>query len=262
MRGAARPKHVRDTDPDLKFLTVEELQVVLWAIPDDVVVRALKPFRAGRAGPSPPPPADVLRPVLRVLVLTAAMTGLRQGELLGLRWRDIDWSIQRVRGRQTWRRTESPDAGSPTCRRGGRCRWRTRSSPRWMRGRGARSSPATTTCSSPTRSSAGPWTARRSPGSSSRRVATLACASCASTTCATRARPGWRPAGCRCGRSSRSLATPSETTEIDAPYAQGGGVGGGGISTLVAEEPRYRGRMSAKEPSRLHNHGRVTKIAF
>jgi integrase len=24
--------------------------------------------------------------------LTAAMTGLRQGELIALRWRDIDWS--------------------------------------------------------------------------------------------------------------------------------------------------------------------------
>lgn len=106
VRRAARPKHVRDSNPDLRFLTVEELQAVVRAIPDEVVVRAPKPFRAGRAGPSPPPPADVLGPVLRVLVLTAGMTGLRQGELLALRWRDVDWSIQRVRVRRTWRRTE------------------------------------------------------------------------------------------------------------------------------------------------------------
>lgn len=33
----------------------------------------------------------------RALYLTAAMTGLRQGELLGLRWRDIDWAAQKVR---------------------------------------------------------------------------------------------------------------------------------------------------------------------
>jgi integrase len=33
----------------------------------------------------------------RALYLTAAMTGLRQGELLGLRWRDVDWPAQKVR---------------------------------------------------------------------------------------------------------------------------------------------------------------------
>ncbi len=33
----------------------------------------------------------------RALYLTAAMTGLRQGELLGLRWRDVDWAAQKVR---------------------------------------------------------------------------------------------------------------------------------------------------------------------
>jgi integrase len=33
----------------------------------------------------------------RTLYLTAAMTGLRQGELLGLRWRDVDWAAQKIR---------------------------------------------------------------------------------------------------------------------------------------------------------------------
>lgn len=40
---------------------------------------------------------DELARVDRVLYLVAAMTGLRQGELLGLRWRDVDWSAQKIR---------------------------------------------------------------------------------------------------------------------------------------------------------------------
>jgi integrase len=106
VRRAARPKHVRETDPDLRFLSVEELEAVLRAIPDEVVMREPAPTRRGRRGPAPPPPPDVLGPVLRVLVLTAAMTGLRQGELLALRWRDVDWGVQRLRVRRSWRRTE------------------------------------------------------------------------------------------------------------------------------------------------------------
>ncbi|MET0511011.1 MAG: site-specific integrase [Thermoleophilaceae bacterium] len=38
----------------------------------------------------------------RALFLTAAMTGLRQGELLALRWRDVDWTAGRVRVRQNY----------------------------------------------------------------------------------------------------------------------------------------------------------------
>jgi integrase len=72
------------------------------AIPDEVVVREPAPTRKGRPGPAPPPPPDVLGPVLRVLVLTAAMTGLRQSELLGLRWRDVDWNVQRIRVRNAF----------------------------------------------------------------------------------------------------------------------------------------------------------------
>jgi integrase len=36
----------------------------------------------------------------RALYLTAAMTGLRQGELVALRWRDVDWTAARIRVRQ------------------------------------------------------------------------------------------------------------------------------------------------------------------
>jgi integrase len=38
----------------------------------------------------------------RALYRTAAMTGLRQGELVALRWRDVDWTAARVRVRQNY----------------------------------------------------------------------------------------------------------------------------------------------------------------
>jgi integrase len=37
-----------------------------------------------------------------VLYLTAAFTGLRLGELLGLRWEDVDWSADAIRVRRNW----------------------------------------------------------------------------------------------------------------------------------------------------------------
>lgn len=113
VRRAVRPRRRRanDTNPDLQFLTIEELEAVLRAIPDEVVIREPKPTRRGRPGPSPPPPPDVLGPVLRRIVLMAAMTGLRQSELIGLRWRDIDWTAQRVRVRNACVRGEHSDLG-------------------------------------------------------------------------------------------------------------------------------------------------------
>ena len=113
VRRAARPGRRRsgDVDPDLQFLTVSELDAVLRAIPDEVVFREPKPTRKGRSGSSPPPPPDVLGPVLRVVVLAAAMTGLRQSELLGLRWRDVDWAAQRIRVRNTFVRGEHSTDG-------------------------------------------------------------------------------------------------------------------------------------------------------
>lgn len=112
-RFAARPKRrrARDAEPDLQFLTVTELDAVIRAIPDEVVHRQGAPTRKGRPGPAPPPPPDVVGPVLRVIVLTAAMTGLRQSELLGLRWRDVDWNAQRIRVRNAFVRGEHSSEG-------------------------------------------------------------------------------------------------------------------------------------------------------
>jgi integrase len=111
--GAARPRRRRqgDANPDLQFLTIEQLDRVLTEIPDDVVTAAPAPTRRGRPGPAPAPPPDVLGPVLRVLILAAAFTGLRQSELIGLRWRDVDLESQRIRVRNAVVRGEHSGEG-------------------------------------------------------------------------------------------------------------------------------------------------------
>lgn len=83
-----------EADPDIRFLDQAELEALLRAVPD-----------------------DHLGSTERVLYLTAAMTGLRQGELLGLRWRDIDWSAGKVRVRQSYVRGEF---GKPKSKRSSR----------------------------------------------------------------------------------------------------------------------------------------------
>jgi integrase len=54
----------------------------------------------------------------RALYITAAMSGLRQAELNGLRWQDIDWLGQRIRVRQTYVRGEFKTPKSRKGRRG------------------------------------------------------------------------------------------------------------------------------------------------
>ena len=71
-------------NPDIRFLTLEEVEAMIRAVPDDDLGR-----------------------VERVLYLAAAMSGLRLGELLALRWLDVDWPVALIRVRrataaQTW----------------------------------------------------------------------------------------------------------------------------------------------------------------
>ena len=67
------------------------------------------------------------REIDRAMYLTAAMTGLRQGELIALRWRDVDWTARAaIRVRQQLRAAASSARRSPGARRAA-SRWPTRS---------------------------------------------------------------------------------------------------------------------------------------
>jgi integrase len=81
-----------EASDDIRFLTGEELEALLRAAEGN-----------GRfAGTD------------RVLYLAAAMTGMRQGELLALRWQDVDWTASKIRIRQNYVRGQF---GSPKTRR-------------------------------------------------------------------------------------------------------------------------------------------------
>ena len=81
-------------DPDIHFLEPEEIEALVRAVPDDDLGRVEGP-----------------------MYLMAAMTGMRQGELLGLRWRDVDWTARRVRVRRSFVRGEF---GPPKSKRSSR----------------------------------------------------------------------------------------------------------------------------------------------
>jgi integrase len=76
---------------EIRFLTLEEVDAVIAHVPD-----------------------GMYQAIDRALILTAAMTGLRKGELVALRWRDIDWPAARIRVRQNYVRGEF---GTPKSKR-------------------------------------------------------------------------------------------------------------------------------------------------
>jgi integrase len=69
-----RPKKNRSPHQRVRFLQPPELDKLIDAVPEDAI-----------GG------------IERALYLAAALTGLRQGELLALKWLDIDWHVGRVR---------------------------------------------------------------------------------------------------------------------------------------------------------------------
>lgn len=66
---------IKTTETRIKFLDQPELERLLAA----------------------PSPSDAFGSIEPTLYLTAAMTGLRQGELLGLRWRNVDLAARKLR---------------------------------------------------------------------------------------------------------------------------------------------------------------------
>jgi integrase len=76
---------------EVRFLTLEEVDALIAKLPSS-------PFLA----------------IDRVLLLVAALTGLRKGELVALRWRDVDWTAQRIRVRRNYTRGAF---GTPKSRR-------------------------------------------------------------------------------------------------------------------------------------------------
>jgi len=90
-----RPRKVRRAERRLRFLQPVELDALLRAVPH-----------------------DELGAVERPLYLTAAMTGLRQGELIALPWLDIDWSARRVRVSDNFPRGRVDKRDSPKSHEG------------------------------------------------------------------------------------------------------------------------------------------------
>jgi integrase len=89
---ADKPRVPRNTD--IRFLSLEELEAIL---------EATEPTPLGRTD--------------RLVFLAAAMTGLRRGEVVALRWQDVDWQSNVIRVRRTFTRGEF---GTPKSRRSSR----------------------------------------------------------------------------------------------------------------------------------------------
>lgn len=81
-----------EAETAIRFLDGSEVEALLRAVPDG-------PY--GR--------------VQCVLYLAAVMTGMRQGELLALRWQDVDWTARRIRINRNYVRGQY---GTPKSRRG------------------------------------------------------------------------------------------------------------------------------------------------
>lgn len=82
VKGIRKPVSIH-AQGRVHHLEVAEVEALVQAVPDDVLGLAERP-----------------------MYLTAAMTGLRQGELFALRWRDVDWTLQTIHVQESFVRGE------------------------------------------------------------------------------------------------------------------------------------------------------------
>lgn len=93
-RRVDRPRSDTAGSKEIHFLDGPEIEALLQAVPDDDYGR-----------------------VYRAVYLCAVMTGMRRGELIALRWQDVDWPAQRIRVRRNY---VNGRFGTPKSRRGSR----------------------------------------------------------------------------------------------------------------------------------------------
>ena len=165
---------------------------------------------------SPPSPTTSSGTTERVIYLTAAMTGMRRGELLALRWQDVDMSagLIRVRRNYTPRRVRHPeDAALQPRRPDGRAaaaeleqHHDAKQPPRRRRPRLL-----------PSRHRQRVTTPRGCGSASRPPPAAPASGPSASTTSATPSAPGWPPPARRCERSRSGWATATTAPRASTP---------------------------------------------
>jgi integrase len=114
--GTLSSMYVYGINPRRGWATANPVDgVELPAIQEHVGIRFLEPEQVDaliRHVPDGP-----YRELDRVLWRVAAMTGLRQGELIALRWQDVDWPVSRLRVRRSFVLGEF---GTPKSRRSSR----------------------------------------------------------------------------------------------------------------------------------------------
>jgi integrase len=124
---ALTPAHVQDfyrdrLDSGFSPATVQKIHVILHKALSQAVSWSLVPRNAGKAVRAPRPTPKEMRPLspdearrlletaggdrLEALYVLAIHTGMRQGELLGLKWENVDLAANAIRVRHTLLRTK------------------------------------------------------------------------------------------------------------------------------------------------------------